>query len=54
MKCPQCSQILIWQSDFEYEDHGIDDEGIIGIYICPNDKCNIEQLYIFTLTDATL
>jgi hypothetical protein len=54
MKCPQCTNTMIWQSEFDYEDYGIEGEGIIGTYVCQNDKCNVEDVYIFTPIDATL
>jgi len=54
MRCPQCSQILIWQSDFEYEEWFIEGEGVVGTYACVNEECNVDDVYIFTPTDATL
>ena len=52
MKCPQCTQIIIWQSEFDYEDYGIEGEGIIGTYICTNDECTVDDVYIFTSINA--
>jgi len=54
MKCPQCSQTLIWQSDCNYEDYGIEGEGIIGFYSCNNEECTVADVEIFTPIDATL
>lgn len=41
MKCIYCNHELIWQSDFDTEDFGIDREGIVAIYICP--ECESEH-----------
>ena len=54
MKCPQCIETMIWQSEFDYEDYGIEGEGIIGTYVCQNDECAVEDVYIFTPINATL
>jgi hypothetical protein len=54
MKCPQCTQLIKWQEQHEYEDYGIEGEGIIGNYICQNEECAVDDVYIFTPIDATL
>ena len=54
MKCPQCSQTMIWQQEYDYGDYGIEGEGIIGTYICVNKECAVDDVYIFTPIDATL
>tara|TARA_R110000822_G_scaffold53335_1_gene137613 strand:+ start:3057 stop:3224 length:168 start_codon:yes stop_codon:yes gene_type:complete len=41
MICPRCNTNLIWDSDFDAEDYGIEQDGIVSIYTCPDDKCNI-------------
>lgn len=38
MKCFKCNETVIWQSDFDTEDYGIDEEGIISTYLCS--ACN--------------
>lgn len=39
MKCWHCNSKLIWQSDFSYEDYGLEEEGIISVLICSNEEC---------------
>ena len=39
MKCWHCNSELIWGGDFNYEDYGLDDEGIVSNLSCPNKKC---------------
>ena len=34
--CILCGSQLIWQNDYNLTDFDIDENGIIGIYICPN------------------
>lgn len=34
--CGICGTPLIWGADFDYEDYGIDGEGIVSNYTCPN------------------
>ena len=52
MKCPQCGELLIWIEDNTYEEHGIEESGIIGVYLCENSSCDVDDVYIFTPTDA--
>lgn len=35
--CGICGTPLIWGADFDYEDYGMEGEGIISNYTCP--KC---------------
>ena len=46
--CPLCKEELLWGSDFDYEDYGIEGTGIVGFYSCKNKKCNVEDVKIFT------
>lgn len=50
MKCPQCSEVLILQEEHDYDDFEIEEDGIIGVYICDSQitNCNVEEVYIFT------
>lgn len=34
MNCWHCSSELIWNSDFSYEDYGLEGEGIISVLSC--------------------
>ena len=54
MKCPQCSQTIIWQEEYDYENYGIEGDGVIGVYVCENKKCTVDDIYIFTPIDAAL
>ena len=38
MKCYHCNNKLIWNSDFDYEDFGLDGEGVVTSLSCS--KCN--------------
>jgi len=47
MKCPQCTQLIKWQEQHEYEDFNLEGEGIINVHFCTNIDCNVEEVYIF-------
>lgn len=36
MNCYHCNTELIWGGDHDYEDHGIDADGIVTNLSCPN------------------
>ena len=36
MNCWHCKTELIWGGDFDYEDYGIDRDGIVSNLSCPN------------------
>jgi len=47
MVCWHCGSELIWNSDFSYEDYGLEGEGIITALSCT--KCNAEvEVYLAT------
>ena len=48
MKCPNCEEELIWGEDHDYEDYGIEGEGIVSNLSCPNEDCNVETVIIYT------
>ena len=52
MKCPQCSQTIIWLEEYDYENYGIEGHGVIGVYLCENKQCTVDDVYIFTPIDA--
>ena len=31
-RCPRCNYGLIWNNDFDYEDYGLDGEGIVSCF----------------------
>ena len=41
-KCLICGAELVWQNDFDFEDCGIEGEGIVTIYTCPACEAQIE------------
>ena len=42
-QCFHCgSQSVVWQSDFSFEDYGLDGEGIINVCHCTNCGAHIE------------
>ncbi len=41
MEC-QCGNELIWGGDHDYEDYGVDGDGIVSNLSCPNDECDVE------------
>ncbi len=48
MKCPACRVDLVWQNDFDYEDFGmVGKEGVVGVYVCANDKCSVDLVEIY-------
>jgi predicted RNA-binding Zn-ribbon protein involved in translation (DUF1610 family) len=48
--CPSCGERVIWQSDFDGEDVGLDVESIISYYACPDCNLLIEAYYDDTCT----
>ena len=48
MKCPNCEKELIWCGDISYEDYGIEGDGIISNYGCPNEECDVGTVIIYT------
>ena len=48
MKCPMCSTDLLWGSDFDYEDFGIEGSGIVSVNTCVNPDCSVDTVEIFT------
>jgi hypothetical protein len=47
MKCPQCNKDLIWGGDHDYEDYGVDGEGIVSNYYCSNKKCKTDTIIVY-------
>ena len=46
--CSFCRKRLLWNSEFDYEDYGLEGTGIVGSYSCKNKKCIVEDIQIFT------
>lgn len=46
-ECPNCkNKTLIWGSDFNAEDYGIEADGIISSLHCSNEECDV---YVHTI-----
>ena len=41
MNCWYCNKELIWGGDHEYEDCGIEGEGIVSNFSCSNNDCEV-------------
>jgi len=39
MECSICKKELIWGGDHTYEDFGIEGEGTVSNFSCPNTDC---------------
>lgn len=37
-RCWHCGERMVWQSDFSFEDYGLEGEGIVAVLICSS--CN--------------
>jgi hypothetical protein len=48
MKCPKCNSDLRWGGDHSYEDYGIEGDGIVSNYTCGKQKCDVEDVLIYT------
>lgn len=42
MNCWHCHTELIWGSDFDFEDCGLEGEGIVSYFTCPNCPATVE------------
>lgn len=43
--CINCGAELCWQNDFDYEDYGIEGEGIVSVWHCT--QCGaLHEVYI--------
>lgn len=49
-KCFRCGGQVIWQSDFDTEDYGIEEEGIVSVYLCS--KCNSDYTVTTLIGDS--
>ena len=41
-KCYLCDGDVMWKSDYEYNEFGLEKDGIVHIYQCQNCGCRIE------------
>lgn len=42
MKCWHCQSKLVWNADFDFEDYGIEGDGIVTNLTCSNSECGCE------------
>lgn len=47
MKCLECTKEIIWGGDHDYEDYGMEGDGIVTNYSCPNTDCEVEQVIVY-------
>lgn len=47
MKCSLCKKELVWGGDDTYEDYGLEGEGIVSSFSCPNHDCEVEEVLIY-------
>jgi len=47
MKCPKCNEILKFIESFSYDDYMIEGNGMISVYKCKSDNCEVDEIYIF-------
>jgi hypothetical protein len=50
MKC-ECGRELIWNIDHDLEDVGLEGNGIVTIYSCPNDECEVDIVEVYKSFD---
>lgn len=52
-QCIICKGQLIWQNDFDFEDYGVDGEGVVSVFQCSNMDCQTEiECYIPCIVDS--
>ena len=42
---------MIWGSDFDYEDYGVEGQGIVSSYTCNNHRCDVDSVEVYTLIE---
>ena len=47
MVCPFCEKKAIHLGDNDYEDYGLDGEGIVSNGSCRNKKCKVDTILIY-------
>ena len=47
MRCFKCDSKVIWQNDFDTEDLGIEEKGIVSYYVCSECNSHYEVIQIF-------
>ena len=52
MNCWQCENKLIWGGDHDYDDYGVEGEGIVSNLSCPNEDCGVSTILVYCDLDA--
>lgn len=52
MKC-FCGTELIWGGSHDYDDYGMDGEGIVSNATCPNEDCAVETVLVYASYEET-
>jgi hypothetical protein len=52
MKCYHCDSELIWGGDHTYEDYGMEGDGVVSNLSCPNEKCTVESVLVYSLLNV--
>jgi hypothetical protein len=47
MECPGCNQTLCWGADFDYQDYGIEGEGVVSTYSCLTEECSVSLVEVY-------
>lgn len=42
MLCWHCGEEVVWQGDFSFKDFDYEEEGIVTMLVCSNEKCGAE------------
>jgi len=53
MNCT-CKKELIHSGDHDYEDYGYDGNGIVSNYSCPNERCDVDVIFVHRDLDKDL
>ncbi len=47
MNCPNCLKKLLWGGDHDYEDHGLEGDGIVSNSTCTNEECEVDVVMVY-------
>ena len=47
MICPFCRKEAIHSGDHDYEDYGMDTEGIVSNGVCTNKECEVDLILLY-------
>ena len=49
--CWHCRSEMIWNCDFDYQDYGLDGEGIISTFSCSNPNCPVSSEVYYPINE---